>query len=98
MGGAWQPVGWTNYNYDLAGEPENTLSMNGATTSTSYSGEQMQSETDASGVTVAFTYDVAGRPLTSAKTSGPTTTYAYDAADRLFTPHNGVQMEARILP
>jgi RHS repeat-associated protein len=79
VGGAWVPVDYTNYTYDAAGHLIGTSSMNGATTSATYIGDEKTSEADATGVTVNYTYDYAGRVRTAAKSTGPTTTFAYDA-------------------
>jgi len=83
VGGSWVLVDYTNYTYDASGQLVATYSMNGAATSTTISGEQVQSTTDATGATVSFTYDHAGRHQTIAKGSGPTITYAYNSVGQV---------------
>lgn len=82
-GTAWSPVASTTYAYDAAGFLTERLSSNGAKYTASYKGEQRQDETDESGVTISYQYDVAGRVSKATKTSGPHTTFGYDAGDRV---------------
>ncbi len=83
--GAWNLVGWTNYTYNLSGLLKSRAASNGTLYSANYSADRKTDETDESGVTVSYTYDAAGRPLTVTKTSGPITTFTYDASDHVLT-------------
>lgn len=82
-GGAWQLVGFTNYDYNFVGKPTGRTTSNGATYGAHYDGYLLKDQTDESGVVVSYTYDVAGRVLTATKEGGSTTTFTYDAAGRV---------------
>lgn len=84
-GGGWTLTGWREYTYNHMALLTGTTASNGATTSITYNGQLKTSETDEAGRTVSYTYDAAGRVLTSTvAASGDipalTTKFSYDAA------------------
>jgi RHS repeat-associated protein len=92
--GGWQLVGWANFTYNLAGLLTQRVTSTGATYSAVYNGLQKMSETDETGATVSYTYDVAGRVLlatraASGSLAAVTTRYTYDAAGRVVTEQVG---------
>jgi RHS repeat-associated protein len=81
----WNLVSSRDFTYNHAGLLTGTTASNGATTSITYSGLLKTSETDEAGRTTTYTYDAAGRLLTSTvAASGDitalTTKFSYDAA------------------
>lgn len=92
--GAWQLVGWTNTTYNLAGLPTARASSNGATYSATYSGLQKVSETDETGATTTYTYDVAGRVSVSTRSgvgaiASVATRFTYDAVGHVLSQEEG---------
>ena len=88
-GSVWNLVRSTTYTYNLANELTKVQSSTGTntnveTTTYTYSGEQLQSTTDAAGITTSYTYDAADR-VQGATTAGLQTNYTYDAANRILT-------------
>lgn len=92
-GGSYERLGWTSFSYDEEGRLQQTLRHNGRTSSTVWSGNRKQSETDDAGVETAYTYDALDRVLTrtmkglAADNGFPAqadvvTTYTYDAEGR----------------
>lgn len=88
--GTWQLVGSASMTYNSIGQLISTVKSNGATTSSTYLGQLKMSDTDETGVTTTYSYDVAGR-LSSEVRGGyagvgaVTTTYTYDAMDRVLS-------------
>ena len=79
----WALVTSEDYTYDLANNMVSRSASNGAISEAVYNGELKVSETDASGITIGYAYDAAGRVLTATKAGGPTTTFGYDAEGRV---------------
>lgn len=81
---AWQLLSYVNYGYNPAGLLVTQTSSNGTTTSAVYDGLLKTNDTDASGVTVGYTYDAGGRVQVATKQavtpfSAVATHFRYDA-------------------
>ena len=83
----WQFITAADLSYDGAGLLTSTTESNGATTTTTYSGEFVQSSIDPTGLQSAYTYDAAGRVATVTNPAvgvigALVTQYTYNAASR----------------
>ena len=79
----WQLIGSFNYSYDSAGNLTlTTNTLNQATTSAQFSGQQQLTSTDASGIVENYTYDAAGRVSILAQVGGSSKNFSYDASGR----------------
>ena len=83
-GSTWQLTTWTNYVYNFAGLLISRTSSNGAMDTATWDGQQKTSETDETGSTVSYTYDVAGRIATTTRAAAGSvpalvTSFTYDA-------------------
>lgn len=92
-GSAWSsiPVAYEDFTYDWNGRLEQRQSSNGALYSYTWSGDQKETETDATGVKLTYHYDAAGRVDYVEKESGgplaypQRTTFTYNAAGQVLT-------------
>ena len=86
-GSAWQAVQTSTYAYNSANQLTSLTTNNGEISTTkSYTGEQLSSDTDAAGVVASYSYDNAGRVSSVTKTASSSSLSAlatainYDAA------------------
>jgi RHS repeat-associated protein len=84
----WNLVTWVNYSYNAAGLLTTRTKSTGEIYSASYEGILKAAETDEAGVTVAYTYDAAGRVKTATRSAysgiaALTTEYFYGAGNQV---------------
>lgn len=83
-GSAWVRVDFIDHSYNYVGQLISSVSANGATTESTYTGTLRTSSTDETGIVTTYTYDAAGRVASMTREgvgviAALTTTYAYDA-------------------
>jgi RHS repeat-associated protein len=95
MGGTtYERIGWTNYEYNDAGQLRKTIGHDGREFNNEWDGSRLKSTMDEHGIEVTYSYDSLGRVSTKTKKgiaangSVPkqediVTTYTYDAEDRI---------------